>query len=414
MTLFCLRDGFTGSIRFYMQKAHVGFLWFIPDLMAFGCLLFFTYFHIVRERNPAGIFFIIAFWWSVFVSVFFMNDTVFTLFSSIKMFIPMFVGFSFYERNITDIRWFQVFSVFIFMASAIGVILNPYVDYPWLGQEIDSFGLTRQATKLWWVDGVPRYGGFAGDSTMAAFMMLFTYLLISPYRSVLFNVICWPILVYALYLTNSKTAIGLFSLFAILYLYMNTIPQPLRIKVLKLFTRLSFIALFVPPLLMVTLGGVDLGAISPNLLSLADRINNTWNGPFIFVSQYFPIGMFVGCGMGCYTYTMNYTALQPFYLPLDNFYLATFIMMGYPFLLFIIFLSTRVNLMRDPVKLSMLMLWNVYSVTVQGYGPSYATLIYGYAISEVFGRIILRRVPRQQARKPTYAVTAMEGRTVKP
>jgi hypothetical protein len=393
VVLFCLRDGFTGSARYYFQMFGISFLWFLPDILAFGSLLIFSYLQIVREKNPVGIFFILAFLWSVFISVIFMNDSAFTIFSSVKMFIPMFVGFCFYERSLTDLRWVHVFFIFVFFASAIGIILNPYVEFPWYGQTLVNFGMERQATKLWWVDGVPRYGGFAGDSTMAAFMMVFTYVLWSPYRGVLFNVLCWPLIWIALDLTNSKTAIGLFAIYAILYIYMNLVPQSYRVRIIRLFTRLSFICLAVPPFMMMTLSGVDLTAISRNLESLADRINRTWNGPFIWISELFPTGMFTGCGIGCYSYPMSYTAMAKYNLPLDNFYLTTFLMMGYPFLVFVIFLFTRVPFMRDPIKLMTLLLWNVYSVTIQLYGPSYATLIFGYGISEVFGRVMVKKSP---------------------
>ncbi|TCM57774.1 hypothetical protein C8J36_102577 [Rhizobium sp. PP-F2F-G48] len=389
--LFCLRDGFTGSVRYYFQMLGISFVWFLPDVLAFGSVLIFSYFQIFKERNPVGIFFVAAFCLALFTSVIFMNDSAFTLFSSIKMFIPMFVGFCFYERRITDIKWAQYLFLFVFFASAIGVILNPYVEYPWYGQVLVNFGVEREATKMWWVDGVPRYGGFAGDSTMAAFMTLFTYLLISPYRGIIFNVLCWPIVIIALYLTNSKTAIGIAGIYAILYTAMNFVPYASRVPLVKTFTLLSFICLIVPPILMIALGGVDLGAIDPKLESMADRINNTWNGPFIWISELFPVGMFTGCGIGCYSYPMSYTDMAKYNLPLDNFYMTTFLMMGYPFLLFVAFLFSRVPFMRDPIKLSILMLWNIYSVTVQGYGPSYATLLYGYAISEVFGRVSIRR-----------------------
>ncbi|KQR73270.1 hypothetical protein [Rhizobium sp. Leaf341] len=398
--LFCLRDGFTGSARYYLQMFKIDILWFVPDLMAFGCVLIFSYLQIFKERNPVGIFFIIAFCWSVYISSIFMNDTLFTLFSSIKMFIPMFVGFCFYKRSVTDVRWLQIVLILVFFTSSIGVILNPYVEYPWVGQVLETFGGAREASKLWWTDGVPRYGGFAGDSTMAGFMTLFTYLLVSPYRGIIFNIVCWPLIVTALYLTNSKTAIGLFGIYAVLYLYMNVIPRAYRVRIIRTFTQLSFLCLLVPPILMITLGGVDLGAIDPKLESLADRINNTWNGPFIWVSELFPTGMFTGCGIGCYSYPMSYTDMAKYNLPLDNFYMTTFLMMGYPFLLFVALLFAKVPVMRDPIKLSILMLWNVYSVTVQLYGPSYATLLYGYAISEIFGRISVHR-PSRLSLRPT-------------
>ena len=397
MLLFCIRDGFTGSLRYYLQFVNLGMVWFIPDLMAFVSFGIFVHLQFFKDKNASGIFIICAFLWSLLVSVIYMNDNMISFFSSIKMFLPIFVGFCFYGRSITEKRWTRTILIVIFIASTTGILLNPYVSYPWLGQTFTSFGMERQATKLWWAaHNVPRYGGFAGDSTMAAFMTLFTYVLISPYLSLLINILLWPVIFVALTYTNSKTAIGLSCIYVAFFIYIRFVSQSAFLKVLRQYARLSFACLLIPPFLMLTLTGVDLGSISPNLLSLADRINNTWQLPFIHIAKIFPVGLFIGCGIGCYSYPMDYTPLTIYQEPLDNFYLTTFLMMGYPFAFFVFLQYRGIKWIDSPQKLILILLWNIYTVTVQAYGPSYATLIYGYAFGEIFYQA--RKVREAKAR----------------
>lgn len=396
--LFCLRDGFTGSARYVFHLMHADFIWFIPDMMAFVSLGIFIYMQFFKDKNFNGIFFTLAFVWSMIVSVFFMNDNLLAFFSSMKMFIPMFVGMCFYGRSITEQRWVRTILLLVFLFSAIGTAINPYVQYPWYGQSFLSIGdSVRTTTKIWWTGGAIRYGGFAGDSTMAGFMTLFTFVLVSPYYGKIFNIMCWPLVYFALNATTSKTAIGLAFVYFAYYSYTTFFPVRSETRLIKTLAKLSYLALAVPPLLMLLLGGVDLASYSQNLMSLADRINNTWQGPFIFLNDHFPIGLFVGCGIGCYAYPMAfYGPLAQYYIPLDNFYLSTAVMMGYPVLIFFLLQFKSLSWTEDKTKLLLIFLWNIYSITVQCYGPSYATLVYGYAVSEVFRTVKRRRAAAPQ------------------
>ncbi len=384
--LFAVRDGLTGSLRYLFELLHMQMLWFVPDLMAFVALGLFVYSQFGVKRNAIGIYLCVIFVISAATSVFFMNTTAFALFSSIKMFIPMFVGFCFYGRSVVERRWVRMVLWCICIASVIGLIINPYVEYPWVGQTINSFGMEREATKLWWQEGGVRYGGLAGDSTMAAYMAIFIFMLLSPYYSLTVNLVTFPFVVWAVLTSTSKTALGVVYLYIAIYAIAYALRDRDRTLVfLRTVARWSFVCLLVPPVLMIALNGVDLGKIDPSLFSLQDRINNTWPGPFRTVAELFPAGVFFGCGLGCFSYPMDYTSMSIYNLPLDNFYMSTLIMMGIPFIPFVIAQFVAVRYARDPVKLTLMTMFNFYSVTIQCYGPSYATLMFGYIFSEMFG-----------------------------
>jgi len=409
--LFCVRDGFTAVLRYFLDIIHLGVLWFVPDLMAFVSLAAFVLTACVRDKNTFAIIMVGGFVVSIFTSIAFFSGDAVVVFSGIKMFLPMIVGFGFRDRSFFEWRFAKLLMWAILIVSVVGVLVNPYYQYPWTGfASTNAFGVEKTAQTLWWSGGITRFGGFAGDSTMAAFMILSSYIMLSRQMNIVLNVLCWPLSLWAIYITTSKTALGLFSLYILVYLFLWVLPKGKDLRMIRLFAALSFICILVPPLLMVTLGGTDLSTFSRSLASLTDRINNTWGGPFLIISDIFPVGLFTGCGLGCYSYPMKYSDLFVYYLPLDNFYLTTILEMGYPFIIFVVLLLFRTLRMQDTIKLLLLMNWNIYTVTIQGYGPSYATLLYGYAVSEVFSAIKRRR----EYRLPIGSRQVAEPASIKP
>ncbi|MDI4664840.1 hypothetical protein K9U40_10940 [Xanthobacter autotrophicus] len=382
---FVIRDGLTGVLRYSLSLVRLDMLWFIPDFMCFAIVGIFAYQQIFVKRNLIGTIFVVNFVFSLIVSTLFMQLDILTFLSSLKSLTPIFVGFAFYNRAATELRWARMILVVILIVSVIGVLLNPYIEYPWIGLTTNAFGVERTAGKLWWAGGEVRYGGFAGDSTMAAFTIFTVYVLISPYFSRITNILMWPALVWAISVTTSKTALGVILIYFIIYLAtMLFRSRGQTVGFLQVLARLSFVLVLVPPVLILVFGGFDLSTVSPMLGSMSDRIDNTWRGPFLTIAEIFPIGLVIGCGVGCYAYPMTYTALADLYFPLDNFYMTTYMMLGFPFIIFVILQVYFVKFCNDTAKLSLLILMNVYTVTVQCYGPSFATLTVGYVFSAAF------------------------------
>ena len=409
--LFATRDGLTGVVRYFLSLVHLDVLWFIPDFMAFAAVAIFVYQQFLEKKNLIGVMFVLSFIFSLGMSVYFMRGDALAFMSTLKSFTPMFVGFCFYNRSVTEWRWVRWILLLLVAISAFGLILNKFVEFPWVGQTVTAFGVEKQATKLWWQQGEVRYGGFAGDSTMAAYMVLFVYALVAPYLSILVNVLAWPILAWAIYISTSKTALGILFIYVLMYITCKLLGNRERVMAfLRMNARWSFLALLVPPVLMIAFSGVNLEDLSPTLLSMADRINNTWQQPFETLADIFPIALVLGCGIGCYAYPMQYTPMAEYHVPLDNFYMTTFVMMGFPFLVFVLLQIYCLRFSKDPIKLSLMPLFNIYSITIQCYGPSYATLMFGYIFSEMFA-LVWRRdhrvgVPSAAARPQTFGAAA--------
>ncbi len=386
---YATRDALTGVFRYWLPKFHLAGVWFIPDMMSFVVMAYFIWVVAFRRQSAWAILFSASIFVSTILGWIFMSSSSVALLSSVKLMSPMFVGLAFVGRSIADRKWACYFMFALAVISTIGLLCSPLFDYPWVGMAVETFGQTKAVGRVWWSGGAIRYGGFAGDSTMGAYMCLFPLIIVHRHISPkLILLIAGPVGL-ALHLSTSKTAIGCGILFALYYVFVVLLGKrradPAReLRITRQLAKWSFVLVPVPFILMLALGGIDLTTIDPMLFSMQDRINNTWTFPFTYLAQAFPIGLITGCGLGCFTYPMEYTRLGYLMVPVDNFYVATYVMLGVPFILFVIGMFTATIKSTDREKLTLIALLNVYVVTVQCYGPSTATIVLGYAFSDMF------------------------------
>ncbi len=400
---FIVRDGFSGPIRFYLSKSGLGVLAFTPDGLAILAFFIFIWLQILR-RNFLGLFVVVSFLFSVGVSVVFMNDNLQSFFSSTKMFMPIFVGFCFLQNSFTENSRVRLVLTSLFILSCTGLILAPHVAYPWLTETVTAFGIEKDLSRTWWTGGEIRPSGFSNDSTAAAFVTVFLFALISPYLSIVSNIMFASLAWYAVTISTSKTALGVLGIYLALYILFSLFrDKKRRIDLQKLMARLSFLTLLVPAMLIFLFAGVEPMDVPTQFASMLDRINNTWLQPFIYLKDNFPAGLFIGCGVGCFAYPMDYTALEEFRGALDNFYLTTFVMLGYPAILIIIMLFASIRVCNDPIRLTLIVLFNVYAITIQSYGLSTCLVFFGYMFSTMF------TMPVVQARKDAEKASGRGG-----
>ncbi|MBU2823844.1 hypothetical protein HF283_06950, partial [Acidithiobacillus ferrooxidans] len=54
-----------------------------------------------------------------------------------------------------------------------GVLINVFVQYPWVGASFKIGGEEVQISRRWWAFGISRIGGFSGASFDAAIQIMF-------------------------------------------------------------------------------------------------------------------------------------------------------------------------------------------------------------------------------------------------
>jgi hypothetical protein len=383
--LYFYRDAFAGPMRYYFSITHLDALWFIPDLVAFACIATFLKRYVVEGRNAVALVTLLYTAFSIYIGYIFLGQAAGAA-SSLKMIAPVFVGFCFCGRNLGRYNLLLGAIHLLFYATIVGILLSKVMHLPWVGFSYESFGATREAGRLWWTQTDPRLSGFAADSTMAGFFVFISFVLTSVRRSLLWCLVWVPIGTYAIQLTTSKTTLGLMLIYVCCLVVIRLLPEREKFPMLRRMACWSFLTILIPVILMVLFSGLNLARYSQTLFSMQDRINNSWQLPFVYLADLMPLGFLTGCGLGCFNYPHQlFSNLASYYVPVDNFYIGTYLMYGPIFVPFMICVLYAVARTTDIYKLTTTVVMNLFAITVLAYGPASGLLMLGFSFSEVFG-----------------------------
>lgn len=385
MYMYYIRDCFAGVFRWSLQLVGANALWFLPDAFAFLCMLFFVVRLCTVGKSGVAYIFVIWFGVSIFLSALFFRDTLAVL-SGIKMFLPAFVGLCFASRPVNEMKSIRILMSFVFFASVVGVFWNKAQVLPWEGFAYQGLGVDeRVAGRVWWQGGERRIGGFAADSTMAGFFLMAGFAAISINARMLTRLFVGVLAISATYVTTSKTNLGAIAVGCAILWTTGLMRRRVEERLIKNLAKLSYVTVLVPFVLVIFLGDVKLTEISPNLYSLQDRINNSWVLPLTYMNELFPVGFILGCGLGCFNYPMDLfpTAVQEFYVPVDNFYYGTYLMFGVPFF-FVLGIQIFRRFEQDKMVAIQTIMMNLFAITILCYGPASSLLLFGIIFSDAF------------------------------
>lgn len=385
--VYLVRDAFGGVIRYYTSIYHADVLWYLPDAVALACLIQFIVHCVLRNRSILALLVLVQIMLSLVLG-YFMLGTANAAISSFKMMLPVFVGFCFCDSSLGSYKKLLSVIAVTFYLSVAGVLLTKFYLMPWVGYKYESFGAVREAGRLWWAYGGDdqRLMGFAADNTMAAFFILVSFAITSIRKSTVWCLLFGSLAVYVIRLTTSKTTMIVLVLYLVLLVFVRMLPEKSRFPAIRGIAQWSFAAIFVPFFMIVIASGT---AAVPHstLFSIVDRINNSWQLPFVYMSQLMPIGLVTGCGAGCFNYPQKlFSPLAHFWVPVDNFYIGTYLMFGLPFVAFMVMVFRATFGATDVYKLTLIFVVNLFTITVLNYGPASGLLIIALSFSEVFSR----------------------------
>lgn len=385
--VYLVRDAFGGVIRYYTSILHMDALWYVPDGVAIVCLAQFVVHCIVRNRSVLAVLVLAQIMISLVLG-YIMLGTGNAAMSSFKMMLPVFVGFCFCDTSLGSYRKLLSVIAVTFYLSVIGVVLTKFYVMPWVGFKYESFGAVREAGRLWWAYGGDdqRLMGFAADNTMAAFFILVSFAITSVRKSTPWCLVFGSIAIYAIRLTTSKTTMIVLVLYLLLLVIVRMMPERARFAAIRNIALWSFAAILLPFFMIVVASGT---AAVPHstMFSIIDRINNSWQLPFTYLSQLMPIGLVTGCGAGCFNYPQKlFSPLASYWVPVDNFYIGTYLMFGLPFVAFMVMVFRSTFAATDVYKLTLIFVVNMFTITVLNYGPASGLLIIALSFSEVFSR----------------------------
>lgn len=380
------RDLCAGAMRYYAAILGVGPLWFIPDVMAAACLVTFVRRHVIRDGSAVALLTVLYTGFALGIGLIVLGS-VSAMVSAFKMILPVFVGFCFCGRAFGSYGRLLAVIHAMFYVAVFAVLLSSVQELPWVGFKYESFGTVREAGRLWWAaaDEV-RLTGFAADSTMAGFFVMITFGLAAPRRSTPWCLAFGPLAIYAVLLTTSKTSLIVLAIYLITLVAVRALPPERRFETLRRLGLWSFSAIFIPLVLVIVCSGIDLEGISPTLFSMQDRINNSWQLPFVYMLRMAPTGYLIGCGLGCFNYPQDLFSpkLADYMVPVDNFYVGTYLMFGLPSIAFVAYAFRSLKRSRDVYRYTLAFLLNLFTITVLSYGPASALVTLGIVFSGAF------------------------------
>lgn len=385
--VYLIRDAFGGVMRYYTSILHLNVLWYVPDGIALLCLVQFIGYCIIRNRSILATLVLVQIMLSLVLG-YIMLGTANAAMSSFKMMLPVFVGFCFCDANLGSYRKLLSVIAVTFYLSVIGVFLTKFYVMPWVGFKYESFGAVREAGRLWWAYGGDdqRLMGFAADNTMAAFFILASFAITSIRKSTRWCLVFGAIAIYAIRLTTSKTTMIVLVLYLLLLLLVRMLPEKSRFPAIRGIALWSFAAIPLPFFMIWAASGT---AAIPHstMFSILDRINNSWQLPFVYLNQLMPIGLITGCGAGCFNYPQKlFSPLAAYWVPVDNFYIGTYLMFGLPFVAFMVVVFRSTFAATDVYKLTLIFVVNLFTITVLNYGPASGLLLIAMSFSSAFSR----------------------------
>lgn len=420
--VYLVRDAFGGVMRYYTSILHLDALWYVPDAIAMLCLIQFIAYCVIRNRSIMATLVLVQIMLSLVLG-YIMLGTGNAALSAFKMMLPVFVGFCFCDTNLGSYRKLLKVIAATFYLSLVGVLLTKFYVMPWVGFKYESFGAVREAGRLWWAYGGDdqRLMGFAADNTMAAFFILASFAITSIRKSTRWCLIFGALAVYVTRLTTSKTTLIVLVLYLLLLIVVRMLPEKSRFSAIRGIALWSFAAIPLPFFMIWAASGT---AAIPHstLFSILDRINNSWQLPFVYLSQLMPIGVITGCGAGCFNYPQKlFSPLAAYWVPVDNFYIGTYLMFGLPFVAFMVMVFRATFAVTDVYKLTLLFVVNMFTITVLNYGPASGLLLISLSFSGVFTRraavqplVVLTSQPEEILRLGSGGLGGFGGTSPKP
>jgi hypothetical protein len=190
-------------------------------------------------------------------------------------------------------RALVTFSFVALLTTVLGVVLNLFVEYPWIGLSYDTAFGTTVASRQWWTTGTLRLPGFARASFTAASILVVALVpLLSAARRTWQKLAFVLLALLGITLTTTK---GAWTAVAAV-LVVNGAVDFLRSRQLASAMLLALAAICLGlPILAVQVGTAS-GAVPELLSSFMDRVGDMWPRAFGLIET--PGQLLWGRGLG--------------------------------------------------------------------------------------------------------------------
>ena len=299
--------------------------------------------------------------------------------------------FGLWAGAVTQIaQWRRLFCL-LFVTAATGVLLDPFLDYPWSGQALELLGKSIEMSRQWTAFGLERYAGFARASFNAASQLLiFGVMLVVLIHRRLAKLLVWLVAGAGIAMTTSKGPLGAWLLLS-LYFAGGVLSRWPRywMQLWLVVLTIALLAMILLPLstLWIRYDPSFQGHASKFLFaSFGDRLTWMWPDSLRLLDLNGSWHWWVGRGLGGIGGAQQYFESER-YLAADNLFVYVAVYVGLPMslLLFIamwwrivrLILSRDMEAWRLPVLLALI----VYGAVVNEVEEGLLALFLGLALS---------------------------------
>lgn len=293
--LMALSYIFEAPLRYALLRAHVPTLIYLRDLAAFALIGFAVASWLAGERRVFPmVIALYALMLHLLCGVLMLPGLIQPLLG-LKVFFTFLFGMAAAPAIADRVSGLVRLCLFALLATACGVLMDAFVDFPWAGETYESALATVQVTREWTTGGVARLSGFARASFDAATAVL---VLLVPVLASRWNVIgralLWALALVTVWLTTSKGALLALAALAVWRVLEGS--RSARAPVLTWIYLFAGCCLALP-LAAVQFGfGVRRGAVAGWLSSFMDRVDYMW--PDALAGWLDHGSLFVGRGLG--------------------------------------------------------------------------------------------------------------------
>jgi hypothetical protein len=266
---------FESPLRYVLLLAKVPTLIYLRDLVAFALIGFAVFSWLTGERR---LFPVVVALYVLFLHLLYgvlVLPGVIQPLLGLKVFFTFLFGMAAAAAIAERSEALLKLSLFAFLATASGVLIDRFVEFPWAGQAYQSALATVQVSREWSSGGVPRLSGFARASFDAATIVLVLMVPILASRwHALWRAALWVLGFATIWLTTSKGA--LLALIALAIWRMLESLRSAKHWVLAWITTFAACGL-VLPLAAVQFGfGIRRSSVVGWLSSFMDRVDYMW------------------------------------------------------------------------------------------------------------------------------------------
>ena len=283
---------FEGPVRYALNGLHLDPLIFVRDAALVGALALFVAARLAVNAVPAsvGAFALLALVHGLVA--YFNIGSIIPAAYGLKMFLPALCGFLAAGTLARPGRRLVGLVAVMWVAAVIGATVDKFwLDYPWVGLNVELGGLNVYIGRDWQSGEIERVGGLARSSiNLAVLMPLLSFMLLTRLTSrVLATIVCTLTFAVLVWTTQKGAILGYGLAVLALLLSSRASSAPLKAAVL-----LSAVLLVFAPTVLIHFDmPSDRGVFS--FQSLIERIREMWPNAWGWIGKFPP---FLGVGLG--------------------------------------------------------------------------------------------------------------------